>query len=95
MNSNDVLIRPVISEKTTSMMEQNKYVFEVMMKANKLLVRQAIKEIFGVRAEKINMMVVRGKQKSIRFRNGRTSAWKKAVVTLKAGDKIEIFESQK
>lgn len=95
MNSNDVLIRPVISEKTTSMMEQNKYVFEVMMKANKLLVRQAIKEIFGVRAEKINMMVVRGKQKSIRFRNGRSSAWKKAVVTLKAGDKIEIFESQK
>lgn len=94
MNSNDVIIRPVISEKSTEMMEVNKYVFEVAMKANKLLVRRAIKEIFGVVPEKINIVRMRGKTRRVRFRIGQRAAWKKAVVTLKAGDKIQIFESQ-
>ena len=61
MNSNDIIIRPIISEKTTELMELNKYVFEVPMKANKVMVKQAIKELFGVTPEKINIIRVRGK----------------------------------
>jgi len=94
MNSNDIIIKPVISEKTTEMMEHNKYVFQVAMKANKLQVTQAINDIYGVKPKKINMLIVRGKDKRLRFRLGRTSAWKKAIVTLKPGEKIEIFDVQ-
>ena len=94
MNSNDILIRPIISEKTTEMMELNKYVFEVSMKSNKLMVRQAVKDLFGVQPEKVNVMRVRGKKKRIRYQVGTTSAWKKAIVTLKEGDKIDIFDAQ-
>lgn len=95
MNANDIIIRPVISEKTTGMMEQNKYVFRVTMKANKLTVKQAIKHLFNVQPTDVQMMVVRGKKKRFRFQQfGQRAAWKKAIVTLKAGDKIEIFEAQ-
>lgn len=94
MNSNDIIIRPVISEKSTELMEVNKYVFEVAMKANKLLIKKAVKEIFGVVPEKINIIRMRGKARRVRFRIGKRTAWKKAVVTLKAGEKIQIFESQ-
>jgi large subunit ribosomal protein L23 len=93
MNSEKVLIRPVVSEKTTALMEENKYVFQVPMKANKLMVRQAVKEIFGVQPERVNTMVVRGKNRRLRYKVGKRSAWKKAIVTLKAGDKIDVFEA--
>jgi len=94
MNSNDVIIKPVISEKSTSLMEQNKYVFRVSMRANKPMVRQAIKELFGKTAEKINIVRVRGKKRRVRYQTGKKSAWKKAVVTLQPGEKIEIFEAK-
>ncbi len=94
MNSNDIIIRPVISEKSTGMMEDNKYVFKVATSANKLTVKAAVKEIFGVMPEKVNIVNVRGKNRRLRYRMGKRSAWKKAIVTLKAGDKIEIFEGQ-
>ncbi len=94
MNSNDIIIRPVISEKSTGMMEDNKYVFKVATNANKLTVKTAVKEIFGVMPEKVNIVNVRGKNRRLRYRMGKRSAWKKAIVTLKAGDKIEIFEGQ-
>lgn len=92
MNTNDVLIRPIISEKTTEMMEINKYVFEVAMNSNKLMVRQAVKKLFGVQPERVNVMRVRGKRKRIRYQYGKTAAWKKAIVTLKEGDKIDIYD---
>jgi len=94
MNANDIIIRPVISEKTTEAMEQNKYVFEVMMKANKLMVRTAVKELFGVKPEKVNIIRVRGKEKRLRYKTGRRPAWKKAIITLKPGEKIDIFETK-
>ena len=94
MNSNDVIIRPVISEKTTEMMELNKYVFKVAMGANKLMVRQAVQELFGVRPERVNVMLMRGKNRRLRWKTGRRSAWKKAIITLKPGDKIDVFESK-
>jgi large subunit ribosomal protein L23 len=94
MNPNDIILRPIISEKSTGLMELNKYVFEVPMKANKVMVKQAIKALFGVQPEKINIIRVRGKIRRIRYKYGYTSAWKKAVVTLKDGEKIDIFEAQ-
>lgn len=94
MNSNDVIIKPIISEKTTELMEENKYVFQIARSANKLMVKQALKELFGVTAEKVNVMNVRGKNRRLRFRMGKRAAWKKAIVTLSAGDKIEIFDGQ-
>lgn len=94
MNSNDIIIRPIISEKTTELMEQNKYVFQVSRDANKLTVKKALKELFNVTPEKVNILNVRGKNRRLRFRIGKRAAWKKAIVTLNAGDKIEIFEGQ-
>ncbi len=94
MNANDIIVKPVISEKTTEMMEHNKYVFQVAMNANKLQINQAIKDIYGVKPKKVNVMIVRGKNKRLRFRIGRTSAWKKAIITLKPGEKIEVFDVQ-
>jgi len=93
-DANDIIIRPVISEKSTELAGSNKYVFQVAMDANKMMVSRAVKEIFGVNPEKVNIMVVRGRTRRLRFRAGKKSAWKKAVVTLKPGEKIELFESQ-
>jgi len=92
MNSNDILLKPVISEKTTGLLENNKYVFKVAMNSNKPMVSRAVKDLFGFTPEKVNIMLVRGKKKRLRYKAGKTSAWKKAVVTLRLGDKIDIFE---
>ena len=94
MDYNDIIIKPVLSEKTTDMAEQNKYVFRVSMKANKHSIKKAIKEIFNVNPVKINVMKVRGRKKRVRYQYGYTTSWKKAIITLKKGDKIEIFENQ-
>lgn len=94
MNSNDIIIRPIISEKTTELMERHKYVFQVARDANKLTVKQALKDLFNVTPEKVNILNVRGRNRRLRFRVGKRAAWKKAIVTLSAGDKIEIFEGQ-
>lgn len=94
MNPNDLIIQPVISEKTTALMEQNKYVFKVPVLANKHMIASAVFTLFGVKPKKVNIMLVRGKTKRVRYQYGKKTAWKKAIVTLKAGDKIEVFESQ-
>jgi large subunit ribosomal protein L23 len=94
MNANDIILKPVISEKTTELMGINKYVFRVSMKANKLMVAHAIKQLFGVDPEKVNVLTVRGKDRRLRYRTGKRSAWKKAIITLKPGQKIELFDAQ-
>lgn len=94
MNSNDIIIKPVISEKTTALMEDNKYVFKVAMSSNKLMIKQALKELFGVTPEKVNIVNVRGKNRRLRYKVGKKAAWKKAIVTLTAGDSISIFDEQ-
>ncbi len=94
MNYNDIIIRPVVTEKTTNLSEQNKYVFQVANSANKDMVKKAVKEIFNVTPDRVNVIMMRGKKKRVRYQYGYTTAWKKAIVTLKAGDKIELFENQ-
>jgi len=94
MDVNDIIIRPVITEKATELAKQNKYVFRVHKKANKDMIEKAISSIFGVTPVKVNVMIVRGKRKRVRYNYGYTASWKKAIVTLKEGDKIEVFEAK-
>jgi len=87
----DIIIRPIISEKSYSMIEQNRYTFEVAKSANKTQIGQAVSEIFGVTVTDVNTMNVTGKPRRVRYAKGKTRDWKKAVVTLKQGDTIDLF----
>ena len=88
-----VVKRPLITEKSMSMAGLGKYVFEVNIKANKHEIADAVKEIFSVEVLNVNTLRVKGKKKRMgRFPEGKTADWKKAYVTLKPGQRIEIFE---
>lgn len=88
-----IIIRPLITEKNTMLMELNKYSFEVLREATKPEIKRAIETIFNVSVTKVHTMNVRGKLKRRGREVGYTRDWKKAVVTLAPGDRIEIFES--
>jgi len=92
VNSRQVIIRPVISEKSYALLAANKYTFRVHERANKTQVRQAIEEIFGVRVDGVRTAWVKSKPKRRGLTNGRTRTWKKAVVQVRAGDSIPIFQ---
>ena len=92
-----ILIQPVISEKAMEATEaQRKYHFKVSPKANKVDIRRAVEAIFNVRVESVNTLNVRGKsrRRSQRHRMGKTAAWKKAIVMLAAGDRIDVMTGQ-
>ncbi|AZO96544.1 50S ribosomal protein L23 [Iocasia frigidifontis] len=92
-DSRDVIISPIISEKSMDLIEENNtYTFKVARKANKVEIRNAIEDIFNVQVLKVNTMNVSGKKRRMGFKEGRTPAWKKAMVKLAAGDRLEIFE---
>ncbi|MGI6678243.1 MAG: 50S ribosomal protein L23 [Dehalobacterium sp.] len=91
-NPHDVVIKPVVSEKSMGMMEENKYTFIVDKNANKLEVKHAIQEIFKVTVLDVTTMVIKGKMKRMGRFEGKRPDRKKAIVTLKPGDKIEVFE---
>lgn len=89
----NVIIRPLVTEKTIGGTAHNKYTFQVDMTANKIEIGHAVQQIFNVKVEKVNTLRVRGKTRRLgRFPEGRKPSWKKAIVTVKAGDRIEIFE---
>jgi len=90
----DIIIRPVVSEKSYEQIEKNKYTFEVDKNAPKEEIRQAIETIFKVHVTGVNTMKVRGRIKRQGRTSGRTRDWKKAVVTLREGDRIEVFEAR-
>ena len=92
MNKFDVLIRPIITEKTTLLMQENKYTFQVPLTANKVEIRKAVESIFNVKVEKVATIRVLGKTKRMGSTMGKRSDYKKAIVTLKAGESIELFE---
>jgi large subunit ribosomal protein L23 len=89
-----VVLRPIISEKSYDMIEHNRYTFEVDKEARKPEIAQAVAEIFGVTVTNVNTMRVNGKPRRVRYNKGLTRSWKKAVVTLKDGDSIEFFEGR-
>ncbi len=92
MHLYEVLRRPLVTEKSTVLQAEGKYAFEVAGGANKQLVKQAVEKAFNVKVTGVNMMMVPGKMRRIGRRMVMTPAWKKAIVTLKPGDKIELFE---
>jgi large subunit ribosomal protein L23 len=88
-----VIRQPVVTEKSNIQKEEsNKVTFEVARQANKIEVKNAVQRLFNVKVVNVNIMNFRGKQKRVGRVTGRKSDWKKAVVTLKPGDKIEFFE---
>jgi large subunit ribosomal protein L23 len=92
MDARQVLIAPVVSEKSYSLIEDNKYSFRVHEKAHKTQVRQAVEELFDVKVVSVNVLKVRPKPKRRGFSRGAKPGWKKAIVELRPGDRIEIFE---
>ncbi|MGB0590960.1 MAG: 50S ribosomal protein L23 [Myxococcota bacterium] len=89
----NVIKRPVNTEKTRDAHDaSNQYVFEVVPTANKIEIRQAVEEIFGVRVTAVRTINVRGKMKRFRRGMGKKPNWKKAIVTLRDGDVIDVFE---
>ena len=87
-----VLLRPLITEKGTLLSEQNKYAFQVAKGANKMQIKEAVEKAFDVHVTKVNTMVMPGKTKRVGRSRGNTPEWKKAVVTLMDGERIEFFE---
>jgi large subunit ribosomal protein L23 len=92
MHAREILIAPVVSEKSYSLIEDNKYSFRVHDKAHKVQIRQAVEELFEVKVEGVNIVQVRSKPKRRGTNKGIKPGWKKAIVQLREGDKIEIFE---
>ncbi|HIU24349.1 50S ribosomal protein L23 [Olsenella sp. Marseille-QA0557] len=90
----NVIIRPVVTERSFDLMGQNKYTFEVAREAPKEEIADAVEKLFNVRVLKVNTMWVKPKNKRVRYAMGKTRTWKKAVVTLAPGDSIEIFGNQ-
>jgi large subunit ribosomal protein L23 len=88
-----IIIRPLITEKNTNLMVYNKYSFEVLRESSKPEIKTAVETIFNVTVTKVHTMNVRGKLKRRGREVGYTREWKKAIVTLAPGDRIEIFES--
>lgn len=94
MDARDIIKRPVITERSTDIMVDKKYTFEVDVKANKTQVKDAVEEIFGVKVEKVNIMNYKGKFKRMGKFGGYTNKRRKAIVKLTAESKeIEIFEA--
>ena len=92
MHLYEILRRPLITEKYTALQAQGKYAFEVAGEANKPQIKQAVEKAFKVKVTAVNVMTVLGKKRTVGRRELPAHPWKKAIVTLKPGDKIELFE---
>jgi large subunit ribosomal protein L23 len=92
LHPNEVLLAPVVSEKSYSLIEDRKYSFKVHPDAHKTQVRQAVEELFDVKVQAVNIVQVRSKPKRRGLISGRRPGWKKAIVQLREGQTIEIFE---
>lgn len=92
MEADKIVIEPLLTEKSNRMRENHKYAFKVDPRANKIEIRRAVEELFGVHPLSCTVSNVKRKPKRVRYRQGYTSSWKKAVVTLPPNETIGIFE---
>jgi large subunit ribosomal protein L23 len=92
LHPNEVLLAPVVSEKSYSLIADRKYSFKVHKDAHKTQIRQAVEELFGVHVQQVNISHVRPKPKRRGAIRGTKPGWKKAIVQVREGDTIEIFE---
>lgn len=86
----DIVKGMIRTEKGAVLMQQNKYLFWVAKDSNKIEIKKAVEDIYKVKADSVNTIMMRGKMKRVRYVVGKTSDWKKAVVTLKEGNKIDV-----
>ncbi len=86
----DVILEPLVTEKSSAQKEAGKYTFKVHSQSNKTSVKECVEKLFNVHVTKVSTRVVPGKWKRVRFKPGLTAEWKKATVTLKEGEKIEL-----
>jgi large subunit ribosomal protein L23 len=87
-----ILIRPISTEKSTDLTSFNQYVFEVAKNSNKIEVKKAIQAVYNIKPTKVNIIKVKGKNVRHGKTKGKTKDWKKAIITLKQGERIEMFE---
>lgn len=87
-----VIKRPLVTEKNSVLAEKGVYVFEVETKATKIDIKKAVEKYFRVKVIDVNTAICRGRAKRTKFGVGKVQTWKKAMVRLKAGDKISLFE---
>jgi large subunit ribosomal protein L23 len=92
VDARQIIIRPVVSEKSYALMGEGKYTFRVHDRAHKLQIAQAVEEIFEVRVRAVRTSKVKSKPKRRGLNSGRSRSWKKAVVQLAPGERIELFE---
>ena len=92
MHLYEVLRQPLITEKNTNLQTLNKYAFAIADKATKPQIKQAVEKSFKVKVNKVNVLTMPGKTRRVGKQLTQTRSWKKAIVTLKPGDKIEFFE---
>lgn len=92
MNAEQVILEPILTEKSNEMRESSVYTFRVNPKANKIQIKNAVSTLFNVHAVQCRVMTVRGKPKRTRYAKGTTASWKKAIVTLAEGERIAVFE---
>ena len=88
--SYDIVMNMIRTEKGTNLLMQNKYLFKVAKAANKNEIKESVEDIYKVKVKDVNVMNVKGKMRRVRFREGKTSSWKKAIVTLQPDNKIEV-----
>lgn len=93
LDARQIIIRPIISEQSYDQAEDGVYTFEVAKQANKIQIANAIEQIFDVKVTKVNTLNVKPKMKRVRYKEGATRTWKKAMVTLAEGEAIEVFSS--
>ena len=89
-NAHDIVKGMIRTEKGTGMMPLNKYLFWVDRSSNKIEIKKAVEDIYKIKVDAVNTVTMRGKLKRVRYAMGKTPDWKKAIVTLKEGSKIDV-----
>ncbi len=92
MNPEQVVIEPILTEKSNEMRERGVYTFRVSARANKIQIKDAVSRLFGVHAVECRVISVKSKPKRTRYAAGKTATWKKAIVKLAEGERISVFE---
>jgi len=93
MRPEEVILKPVLTEKSTKLREKlNKYTFIINKSANKIMVKNAVKELFSFEPKDVNIINCHGKKKRVRYKYGFTSSFKKAIITLAEDEKLSIYE---
>lgn len=92
MSPDQVILEPILTEKSNEQRERSVYTFRVNPRSNKIEIKRAVSQLFNVHAVKCRIVSVKGKPKRTRYAKGTTASWKKAIVTLAEGERIAVFE---